>query len=325
MKSIAALLCALLVVVAACGSPVPMPSPTSRPSVLTGVHPTPPALPSSRPTPPPPSPSPIASSPSATVFLDAGGSPTYSGEPVSLRIDAYTSASPPVTVPVNASVDFGDGSVGSTGAACTAPATLEHVYQRGGDYHPRVIVVTTCGQSVTADLSAAATTVLVLPSASAASASWPTCTTFQLRLSGFGLGAAMGNIADLIVLQNRSTTSCTLAGYPGLQLVASDGRVLPTTVAPPSAGAYSFPLLLPHRVALPPGAYASFELGWEDNPSGAGNNEPYAVACPSSAWVRVILPGTDQYGTAALPMGACGGHVEVSPLVPGSTGFSFGG
>jgi hypothetical protein len=39
----------------------------------------------------------------------------------------------------------------------------------------------------------------------------------------------------------------------------------------------------------------------------------------------VILPGIDQYGTAALPVGACGGRVEVSPLVPGSTGFSFGG
>lgn len=80
----------------------------------------------------------------------------------------------------------------------------------------------------------------------------------------------------------------------------------------------------PHRVALTPGAYASFELGWEDIPSGAGNSEPYNVACPSSAWVRVILPGSDQFGTAALPMGACGGHVEVSPLLPGSSGLRFG-
>jgi hypothetical protein len=244
---------------------------------------------------------------------------------VGLRIDAYVSAAPPITVPVAATVDFGDGSVGTTGAACAAPAKLEHVYQRGGDFHPRVIAVKTCGRSVMADLSAAATTLLVFPSASPASASWPTCTTFQLRLTGSGIGAGMGNVADLIVLQNRSTTSCKLEGYPGLQLVASCGRLLPTTVAPPSAGAYSFPLLLPHRVALPPGAYASFELGWEDVPSGAGNNEPYNVACPSSAWVRVILPGTHQYGTAALPMGACGGRVDVSPLVPGSSGFSFGG
>jgi hypothetical protein len=188
-----------------------------------------------------------------------------------------------------------------------------------------VIAATACGQSVMADLSAASTTLLVFPSASAASARWPTCTTFQLRLTGRSIGAGMGNIADLIVLQNRSATSCKLEGYPGLQLVASDGRLLPTTVAPRSVGAYMFPSVVPHRVALTPGAYASFELGYADIPSGAENNERYNVACPSSAGVRVILPGTHQYGTAALPVGACGGRVDVSPLVPGSSGFSFGG
>jgi hypothetical protein len=262
---------AMAVAVAACASPAPTASPTPMPSASIGVQPKPSAVPSSTLTRPPRSPSPAGSAQGATVFLDAGTTPAFSGGRVTLAVDAYTSNGP-IAVPVGASVDLGDGSVGTTGAGCKAPATLEHVYQHGGDYHPRVIAVTTCGQSVIADLSAASTTVLVFPSASAASASWPTCTTFQLRLIGRSIGAGMGNIADLIVLQNRSTTSCKLEGYPGLQLVASDGRLLPTTVAPPSAGAYSFPSLLPHPVALIPGAYASFELGWEDQPSGAENN-----------------------------------------------------
>jgi hypothetical protein len=276
-------------------------------------------------TPPVASPSPQASAQGATVFLDTGDNVAFSGERVTLTVDAYTPADPLATVAVAATVDFGDGSVGTTGASCAAPATLKHVYQRGGTYDPKVIAVTTCGQSITADLTGASSILRIFPTAPATSVSWPTCTTFQLRMTGRSIGAGMGNMADLIVLQNRSTTNCKLEGYPGLQLVVSDGRLLPTTVAPPSAGAYSFPLVLPHRVALVPGTYASFELGWEDQPSGAGNNEPYAVACPSSEWVRVILPGTRQYGTAALPMGACGGRVDVSPLVPGSTGFSFGG
>jgi hypothetical protein len=323
MKHLAAAF-VVLFAVAACASPAPTASPTQMPSTSIGVQPTPAALPSSTPTPPLASPSPAASAQGVTVFLAAGGSPAFSGDQITLTVDAYTSNGP-IAVPVAATVDFGDRTIGATNRLCAAPAPIEHVYGRGGTYRPKVIAVTTCGQPITADLTGASTILRIFPTAPATSASWPTCTTFQLRLIGRSIGAGMGNIADLIVLQNRSTTSCKLEGYPGLQLVASDGRVLPTTVAPPSAGAYSFPPLLPHRVALIPGAYASFELGWEDQPSGAENNEPYAVACPTSAWVRVILPATDQYGTAALPMGACGGHVDVSPLVPGSTGFSLGG
>ena len=39
-------------------------------------------------------------------------------------------------------------------------------------------------------------------------------------------------------------------------------------------------------------------LGYGDNPSGAGLTEPCAVACPVTSAVRVILPGTHEFGAA---------------------------
>lgn len=64
-------------------------------------------------------------------------------------------------------------------------------------------------------------------------------------------------------------------------------------------------------------------IGFSGNPSGAEVNQSYAVACPGSAALRVILPGTTQFGTARVPMLACGGRLNVSPIVPGAAGLQF--
>ena len=178
---------------------------------------------------------------------------------------------------------------------------------------------TTCDPAAPSDVAYSATALIVFPSAPAGSGGWPTCTTYQIQVRGHSLGAAMGTIVDLITLQNVSSTRCQLEGHPGLQLVASDGRLLPTVTSSPSDGSMSFPAAVPHRVALVPGGIGSFVLDYNDNPSG---NESSA-ACPPAAWVRVTLPATDQYGTVTLPMAPCDGVVRVSPLVPGATGFGF--
>ena len=172
-------------------------------------------------------------------------------------------------------------------------------------------------------MSGGGAAVQVFQSAPAASKGWPTCTTFQLHPGDGWTGFGLGNVATRITLRNVGRRGCVLEGYPGVVLVAADGRLITTHASRATRGDYMFPAVVPHRVALAPGGTASFMLGYGDNPSGAGAGQPYDVACPVSASVRVILPGTDQYGTAKVSMRVCDGIVRVSPLVPGGDGIRF--
>jgi hypothetical protein len=245
----------------------------------------------------------------------------FAGDPVTLTIDAYLDGSTGAQIAA-ATVDFGDGSSGTTTDSCIARPTIEHAYA-AGDYQPKVISARACQVATTADLADATTPVHVLPMASPESTTWPTCTIFQLHFTGETQGAAAGSVGVRVTLKNTSAAGCKIEGYPGLQLIAPDGRLLPTSTHQATTGSMTFPPVVPHRVALAPGGFASFDVGYGDNPSGAAANEPYSVACPASSWVRVILPGTHEYGTAALSMGACSGALDVSPIVPGPNGFSF--
>jgi hypothetical protein len=133
----------------------------------------------------------------------------------------------------------------------------------------------------------------------------------------------MGNVATVITLRNVGAGACRLEGYPRVILVAATGRLLPTRDGDATTGDYMFPSVVPHPVALAPGGVASFMIGYGDNPFGAATNEPQGVACPPAIELRVILPGTDQFGTARVAVGACGGVVRVSPIVPGPDGLRF--
>jgi hypothetical protein len=165
--------------------------------------------------------------------------------------------------------------------------------------------------------------VVTFPTAPPATANWPTCTTFQLAMSGVELGAGLGNVAALFRLRNASADGCVLEGYPGIQLISRTGVELPTTVRDAVTGAYMFPAVRPQRVALGPGDSASFELGYGDNPFVAGENLPLDMACPPTRWVRIFLPGTDQFGTAEVAIAPCEGLVIPSPIYPGVDRLEF--
>jgi hypothetical protein len=165
---------------------------------------------------------------------------------------------------------------------------------------------------------------VTFPTAPPATADWPACTTFQLAMSGFELGAGLGNVAALFRLRNVSADGCALGGYPGIQLLSRTGAELPTTVRNAVTGAYMFPAVRPQRVALGPGDTASFELGYTDNPFGPGENDrPYDQACPTTRWVRITLPGTHQFGTAEVAIAPCEGLVIPSPIYPGADHIPF--
>jgi hypothetical protein len=224
-----------------------------------------------------------------------------------------------------ARVDFGDSTAGTVSQDCASPSlrlTLHHVYKTAGAYKLAVTSATLCDPRWQLSLDSGEG-IRVLPAASASSADWPACTTSQLDMTDGGTGVGLGNVGTLIRLTNVSNAGCNLMGYPGLQLVSAAGTLLPTHVRLATDGDYLFPAIAVGRVALEPGAVAAFQVGYTDNPSGSAANEPYAVACPPARWVRVILPRTQQSGTAPVPMAPCEGNLNISPIFPGRDRIDF--
>jgi hypothetical protein len=268
--------------------------------------------------PSPPSPS---APPPAVVSVEAVTEVTYTGDVTAFTVRS-TAGPPPIALSISeVTVDFGDGSVATAKGSCTAsapPLEVGHVFRSAGNHTVRAGSARLCdGESAEVAEDAR---ILVLPAPPPSTRDWRTCTTFQLQMSGIGTGAGLGHIGVLLRLRNVSSTGCVLAGYPGIQLVSPTGAILQTVVNHPAEGDYLFPGIPAHAVALAPGGYAAFDLGYEDNPSGSG---PYDLECPAARWVRIVLPHTGQFGTAEFPLAPCEGRVAVSPIFPGSQWISF--
>jgi Protein of unknown function (DUF4232) len=141
-----------------------------------------------------------------------------------------------------------------------------------------------------------------------------TCQPAGLHITpGQGTGAA-GTIAMTMNLANTSTTTCTLQGYPGMQLLSAQGTALPTNVV---RGGTQFPAAAanqsPSLVTLAPQQSATFSLLYEDVPVG---NE---TSCPESAKAEVTPPNDVAHATVTLAISPCnGGTVHVSPVYAGT-------
>jgi Protein of unknown function (DUF4232) len=267
----------------------------------------------------------------AQVYLSSSEPVPFTGDVVALTVQASagTGATPWVRL-ASATVRFGDGGTATVTGRCTgatlpppsAGLVVRHAYQRTGPVSPRVTAAAVCGQASQPSLGPGPA-LRVLPAAPAASTSWPQCSQSQIGITAAGTGAGLGHVGELFTLRNTSSASCRLEGYPDMQLLGSNGQALPTTVVRAgSTGAYLFPAVTPHRVALPPGAAASFDLQYGDNPVGAQANEPYAQACPSATSAEVTLPSASDHSVVPVSMAPCGGQVLVSPVVPGSQWLS---
>ncbi|RCW43657.1 uncharacterized protein DUF4232 [Halopolyspora algeriensis] len=108
-----------------------------------------------------------------------------------------------------------------------------------------------------------------------------------------------------LVLRNSSARTCTVHGYPGLLLVGSDGRPLPTDVS-------RMPDTDPEPVRLAPGESAVATLHWGVVPAG---NEPVDGPCgPEPAELEVIPP--DERDPLATPWAlgpvCAGGSLDVT-------------
>jgi hypothetical protein len=271
--------------------------------------------------------------PSPMPFADVVISPeipvVYTGNDATLWASAFiatgkTGPSGPLAIG-SATVDFGDGTVGSLSQDCASASLrlqLHHAYEAAGSYMLKVSSATLCDQGWQLELDTGEG-IRALPAASPLTADWPACTTYQLKMTDGGTGAGLGNVVTLIRLTNVSNSGCYLIGYPGLRLVSATRSLLPTYVQQATQGDYMFPAMAVGRVALGPGDIGAFEVGYTDNPFGSAENEPYDVACPPARWLRVILPRTNQWGTADVLMAPCEGAVMVSPIFPGPDSIQF--
>lgn len=197
-------------------------------------------------------------------------------------------------------------SSGATSASrSTTTSTTTHPSTTSTTTH-RSTTTTSGGTTSTSTTSAASTTT---------GAALATCLATQLSLQPHQGGGAAGTISLTVSMTNTSSTTCTLEGYPGMQLLSAQGTPIPTTVV---RGGLAGDLSAegakpPSLVTLSPGQVATFALQYEDVPVG---NE---TTCPTSAKAEITPPNDTAPAVVALVVSPCnGGTVHVSPVYPAS-------
>jgi hypothetical protein len=125
----------------------------------------------------------------------------------------------------------------------------------------------------------------------------------------------MGHIGDDgISFKNVSTTSCTMKGYPNLQMLDAAGNRITTHLN--KGTSYTVQAMPEELITLLPGGEAMFDLGYSDS-TGYEN-----LKCPTSVQQEITPPGSykpiivnwsmDPYG-GSVPNLHCG-EVTVSPV-----------
>jgi Protein of unknown function (DUF4232) len=264
---------------------------------------------------------------SSLVFAIVMPGVGFTGDSVALYAQTLTHT--PVALAITR-IDFGDGSgvaPPGTGECENRPVqapdlvnsiAVTHTYAMPGDHTIKLWTHLGCGADQSSEYST--TSVYTYPAAPAQAARWPRCTPNQLTATVTELGVAAGNAGVEVVLRNTSTESCSLKGYPGLQLLGTGGAALPTTVD--RGPAYVFGTVAPHLVGLAPGQPASFDVGYGDNPVG-NPPPPYQQACRAATQLSIIPPDDTSALRAATSVAPCQGWLTTSPVVPGTAPIPF--
>jgi hypothetical protein len=108
------------------------------------------------------------------------------------------------------------------------------------------------------------------------------CTSGDLRVEIGVANVAMGHVGQQIRLKNVSHASCTLTGYPRLQMLDATGA--PITTRLHFGADYIVPAIPVRTITLAPKAAAGFLVGYEDATG-------YATAsCPTSSTIKIFAP-----------------------------------
>lgn len=137
------------------------------------------------------------------------------------------------------------------------------------------------------------------------------CQPDQLSLVPGAARAAAGHYAQTLVFTNTSSSTCTMYGYPGLQLVGADGQAVDVDVQRGAGYAVQDPG--PKAISLGPKQSAYFMFGAADV------SQPGGAPCPAATRARVIPPNDYTQLEVAVHVAACPhARVAVSAVAPGS-------
>jgi hypothetical protein len=149
------------------------------------------------------------------------------------------------------------------------------------------------------------------PTASAPPTPAPVCQAPAMAAGRGESNNAAGHQAWTIVLTNDSTVTCSLDGFPTLQLMSGSTDVSTTQTdgnSPAGAQISDTPTL----VNIAPDTAGSFVVQWLDVPTGVQQ-------CTAAYEVAITLPGGG--GKVTVAMGLimpCGGELYVSPVRSGT-------
>lgn len=138
------------------------------------------------------------------------------------------------------------------------------------------------------------------------------CTASQLQVAVGGSNGAAGTIYMNTTFTNTSPTTCTMQGYPGMQLLNAQGQNLPTNVVRGGLNFSDAPANQPPAlVTLAPQQAAQYDWAYSDVP--VGNQQ----SCPMSSSALVTAPNDTHSATISLQIPSCGaGTIHVSPVFP---------
>ncbi|MBS2553922.1 DUF4232 domain-containing protein [Catenulispora sp. NL8] len=123
-----------------------------------------------------------------------------------------------------------------------------------------------------------------------------------------------GHVAADIALQNTSGHSCTISGFPGVSLLASNDHPLPTNVIKDDSVSVT-------TITVAPGAWVHSEVRYSADIPGPG--EPESGQCePTTVHALAQLPGDSAWAHITLdnPTPVCEkGEVEAKPFVGGKS------
>jgi hypothetical protein len=145
----------------------------------------------------------------------------------------------------------------------------------------------------------------------------PVCKSFQLTVELVHVQGAMSGEYGEFHIANRSSQSCSMYGYPGVELLDRNGQPLPTTLRDgPVALTQRDQQQVPEEVVLVPGSAGGFEMRWS-YPGSAPCDGPGVVpdklaVTPPGATNPVLVSATPTTGFHGVD--ACSGEVNVSPV-----------
>ena len=174
-------------------------------------------------------------------------------------------------------------------------------------------------QTVTAPAAVTTTTAPLTPTTATkttttAIATGTACTASDLTPTFIGSNGAAGTIELGFGLKNTGSRTCHTYGWPGVELLSSNGVGLPTNATRTTTDVLGdTPANL---LTLKPGEQASFRLIASGFAAGGGS-------CENASQLQIYAPDDTVTMKVAISGGvpACG-KATLSPMLPGTTAFS---